>query len=97
MMTGETGEEERDRWIANLEDIAALNPTFVVAGHKKAENDNDPKIISESPAVSERFFPHRFRRADTAGIVQRMTGLYPDRENVRTLWYSARAAIARKA
>jgi hypothetical protein len=32
----------------------------------------------------------------TAGIVARMTELYPDWENLRTLWHSARTAIARK-
>ena len=32
----------------------------------------------------------------TAGIVTRMAERYPDWENLRTLWHSARAAIARK-
>src|SRR5216684_6396745 len=31
MMTAETGESERAQWIANLGDVAALEPTFVVA------------------------------------------------------------------
>ncbi len=45
MMTAETGEAEREQWIANLDEVAALEPAFVVAGHKKVENSNDPKII----------------------------------------------------
>ena len=48
MMTAETGEAERAQWIANLDAVAALEPAFVVAGHKRVENDNDPKIIAES-------------------------------------------------
>ena len=48
MMTAETGETEREQWIANLDEVATLEPTVVVAGHKKVENDNDPKIIGES-------------------------------------------------
>ncbi len=48
MMTAETGEAERAQWVANLDVVAALKPTFVVAGHKKVENGNDPKIIGES-------------------------------------------------
>jgi glyoxylase-like metal-dependent hydrolase (beta-lactamase superfamily II) len=48
MMTAEAGEPEREQWIANLDIVAALEPSFVVAGHKKVENGNDPKIIAES-------------------------------------------------
>jgi acetyl esterase/lipase len=35
---GEAGEPERAQWIANLDKVAALEPTLVVAGHKKVEN-----------------------------------------------------------
>ena len=48
MMTAETGDPERAQWIANLDKVAALEPALVVAGHKKAENGNDPKIVAES-------------------------------------------------
>ena len=48
MMTAETGGPEREQWITNLDAVAALKPAFVVAGHKKVDNDNDPKIIAES-------------------------------------------------
>jgi hypothetical protein len=37
------------------------------------------------------------KETTTASIVERMTGLYRDWENVRSRWYSARTAIARKA
>jgi hypothetical protein len=48
MMTAETGDAERAQWITNLDTVGALEPTFVVAGHKKITNDNDPKILAES-------------------------------------------------
>jgi glyoxylase-like metal-dependent hydrolase (beta-lactamase superfamily II) len=48
MMTAETGDAERAQWIANLDEVGALNPAVVVAGHKKVENGNDPKIIAAS-------------------------------------------------
>jgi glyoxylase-like metal-dependent hydrolase (beta-lactamase superfamily II) len=35
MMTAETGEPEREQWIANLDAVAALEPAVVIAGHKK--------------------------------------------------------------
>jgi hypothetical protein len=48
MMTAEAGEPERARWITNLDNVAALEPSSVVADHKKVENNNDTKIIGES-------------------------------------------------
>jgi hypothetical protein len=40
-----TSEPERVQWIANLDEVAALEPAFVAAGHKKTQNGNDPKIM----------------------------------------------------
>jgi glyoxylase-like metal-dependent hydrolase (beta-lactamase superfamily II) len=96
MMTAETGEPERAQWIANLDAVAALEPAFVVAGHKKTENSNDPKIITESQQYLRDFSRIVAEETTMAGIVARMTELYPDWENLRTLWHSARSAIARK-
>ncbi len=95
-MTAETGEAEREQWIANLDEVAALEPAFVVAGHKKVENSNDPKIILESQQYLRDFSRIAAEETTTAGIVARMADLYPDWENLRTLWHSARTAIARK-
>jgi glyoxylase-like metal-dependent hydrolase (beta-lactamase superfamily II) len=96
MMTAETGEPERAQWIANLDEVAALEPTFVVAGHKKVENNNDPKIISESQQYLRDFTRIAAEETTAAGVVARMVERYPDWENLRTLWHSARTAIARK-
>jgi glyoxylase-like metal-dependent hydrolase (beta-lactamase superfamily II) len=96
MMTAETGEPERAQWIANLDEVAALGPTFVVAGHKKVENNNDPKIISESQQYLWDFTRIAAEETTAAGVVVRMVERYPGWENLRTLWHSARSAIARK-
>ncbi len=97
MMTAETGEPERDQWIANLDAVAALEPAIVVAGHKQVGNDNDPKIIAESQQYLRDFTRIAAEETTTAGIVARMTERYPDWENLRTLWHSARTAITRKS
>jgi glyoxylase-like metal-dependent hydrolase (beta-lactamase superfamily II) len=96
MMTAETGAAERAQWIANLDEVAALEPTFVVAGHKKVENDNDPKIIGESQQYLRDFSEFVDQETTAAGIVARMVEIHPDWGNLRTLWYSAKAAVARK-
>jgi glyoxylase-like metal-dependent hydrolase (beta-lactamase superfamily II) len=97
MMTAETGKAERAQWVANLDEVAALNPTFVVAGHKKVENGNDPKIIGESQQYLRDFSRLADKATTPADIVTGMLGIYPDWGNLRTLWYSATAAIDRKA
>jgi glyoxylase-like metal-dependent hydrolase (beta-lactamase superfamily II) len=96
MMTAETGEAERAQWIANLEEVAALEPTLVVAGHKKVENGNDPKISGESQQYLRDFSRFAAQEATAADIVTGMLEIYPDWGNLRTLWYSAKAAIDRK-
>jgi glyoxylase-like metal-dependent hydrolase (beta-lactamase superfamily II) len=96
MMTAEAGDRERAEWIANLDAVAALEPTIVVAGHKKIENDNDPKIIGESQQYLRDFSRIAAEETSTAGIVSRMVERYPNWENLRTLWHSARTANAVK-
>src|ERR1039457_4948759 len=95
MMTAETGEPERAQWIANLDAVAELGPAVVVAGHKQVDNDNDPKIISESQQYLRDFTRIAAMETTTAGIVAWMTERYPDWANLRTLWHSARTAITR--
>jgi glyoxylase-like metal-dependent hydrolase (beta-lactamase superfamily II) len=96
MMTAETGEPARAQWITNLDKVAALDPTFVVAGHKKVDNNNDPKIIGETQQYLRDFSQIAAEETTTADIVARMVERYPDWDNLRTLWHSARSAVARK-
>jgi glyoxylase-like metal-dependent hydrolase (beta-lactamase superfamily II) len=42
MYVGDTAPESRRNWIADLDRLAALNPTIVVAGHKKPGAPGDP-------------------------------------------------------
>jgi hypothetical protein len=47
MMTAGTAEAEREQWIANLDTVAAVEPSIVAAGCKTVHNHDDPKIITE--------------------------------------------------
>jgi hypothetical protein len=60
------------------------------------ENNNDPKIITESQQYLRDFTRIAAEETTAAGVVARMVERYPDWENLRTLWHSARSAIARK-
>ena len=97
MMTAETGDAERARWVANLDEVAALEPTFVVAGHKKVENNNDPKIIGESQQYLRDFSRAVTEETTAANIVARMVERYADWGNLHTLWHSAKTAVGRSA
>jgi hypothetical protein len=96
MMMAEAGEAERAQWIATLDIIAALEPRIVVAGHKKVDNDNDPKIIAESQQYLRDLSRAVAEESTVESIVARMVELYPDWQNHRTLWYSARTVVAVK-
>ena len=61
MMTAETGEPERAQWIANLDEVAALEPAVVVAGHKKVEQRQRPEDHYGIPAVPAGLHPDRSR------------------------------------
>ena len=96
MMTGETDERGRRAWIASLDKVAALNPRIVVAGHKSVGAPDRP----ESIGASQDYLRDFSRIVDAGGsvedIVAEMLKLHGDRDNPRTLWYSARLAVAKR-
>ena len=102
-MTAQTGAAERAQWIANLDEVAALEPAFFVAGHKKVENDNDPKIIGASqqylrdiPESSRRgprrlAFPPGWSRSIPIGAIFARSGIPRKQQSVAK---TAEVAIA---
>ena len=87
----ESNPQTRPEWIAALDTIEALKPRAVIAGHKKPENDDSPRIIEET-----RQYIHDFDRVAKTSTTARelydkMLELYPDRVNPGALWLSARA------
>ena len=88
----ETNTESRREWIATLDQLDALNPQAVIAGHKVPENRDEPRIIAET-----RQYLRDFNRLDEATTTARqlydaMLELYPGRANPGSLWGGAKAA-----
>jgi glyoxylase-like metal-dependent hydrolase (beta-lactamase superfamily II)/predicted enzyme related to lactoylglutathione lyase len=52
---GDTTPESRKNWIAALDRLAALNPTMVVAGHKKPGAPDSPSTIQETKRYLQDF------------------------------------------
>jgi len=93
----ETDTQSRLEWIAALDRLEALKPRFVVAGHKKPENDDDPGNIAKT-----RQYLLDFNRLDQATsspreLYEAMLALYPDRANPGSLWSGANAAKGPKS
>ena len=55
MYVGDTTPESRKNWIADLDRLAALNPTMVVAGHKKPGAPDSPSTIQDTKRYLEDF------------------------------------------
>jgi glyoxylase-like metal-dependent hydrolase (beta-lactamase superfamily II) len=88
----ESNVQTRREWISALDTIERLKPRAVIAGHKKPENDDSPRIIEETRRYI-RDFERLAATATTAReLYDKMLELYPDRANPGSLWGSARAA-----
>jgi glyoxylase-like metal-dependent hydrolase (beta-lactamase superfamily II) len=88
----ESNAQGRREWISALDTIEALHPRAVIAGHKKPENDDSPRIIEETRRYIRDF--DRLAESTTTAreLYDTMLALYPERANPGALWGSARAA-----
>ncbi|PGZ99870.1 MBL fold metallo-hydrolase [Bacillus sp. AFS051223] len=91
----ETNKQTRLEWITVLDKLEALNPLTVVAGHKKPENDDNPKIITETRNYIQDFNKLEEITASSQELYAKMLELYPNRANLGSLWGSAKAAKAK--
>jgi glyoxylase-like metal-dependent hydrolase (beta-lactamase superfamily II) len=88
----ESNAKTRREWIAALDTIESLKPSTVIAGHKKPEKEDSPRIIEETRQYI-RDFDRLTRKTTTAReLYDEMLQLYPNRANPGSLWGSARAA-----
>lgn len=88
----ESNAQKRQEWIAALDKIESLKPRAVVAGHKRPENEDNPKIVEETRQYI-RDFDRLVEQTTTAQeLYDKMLALYPNRVNPGwALWSSVRA------
>jgi glyoxylase-like metal-dependent hydrolase (beta-lactamase superfamily II) len=77
MYVGDTTPESRKNWIAALDRLAALNPTMVVAGHKKPGAPDSPSTIQETKRYLQDFDRLQKTAKSDQELFDRMTELYP--------------------
>ena len=88
----ESNTETRREWIAALDTIESLNPLAVIAGHKKPEKNDNPRIIEETRQYIRDFDRLAGMTTTARELYDEMLQLYPNRANPGSLWGSARAA-----
>ena len=97
----ESNAQTRREWIAALDAIEALRPSAVIAGHKKPEKNDSPRIIEETRQYIRDFDRLAGTTTTARELYDRMLELYPDRANPGALWGSAHAVnregLARQA
>jgi len=89
-----TGPAEWTRWAASIDDIAALRPRTVVAGHKKpdASDDDGGAILASTKEYILNFARIAEVAASPEEIITAMQERYPHYGNFATLLVSAQAA-----
>jgi glyoxylase-like metal-dependent hydrolase (beta-lactamase superfamily II) len=87
----ESNGQTRKEWIAALDKIETLKPRAVIAGHKKAEKDDSPRIIEETRQYIRDFESLAKMTTTARELYDKMLEVYPDRANPGSLWGSARA------
>jgi glyoxylase-like metal-dependent hydrolase (beta-lactamase superfamily II) len=78
MYVGDTTPESRKNWIAALDRLSALNPSIVVAGHKKTGAPDSPTTIQETKRYLQDFDRLQKTAKSDQGLFDQMTELYPD-------------------
>jgi glyoxylase-like metal-dependent hydrolase (beta-lactamase superfamily II) len=85
----ESNTQTRREWIAALDTIETLKPRAVIAGHKKPEKDDSPRIIEETRQYIRDFERVAEMTTTARELYDKMLEIYPDRANPGSLWGSA--------
>ncbi len=77
MYVGDTTPESRENWVGALDRLAALEPSIVVAGHKKPGAPDSPSAIEDTKRYLLDF--DRLQKTATSDeeLFNKMTELYP--------------------
>jgi len=90
-----TDHDKRMQWIASIEQVEALDPRIVVAGHKRPDApDDDPASILGGTKTYIRDFERSLSGSRSAQeLVDKMMALHGDLGNPYTLWTAAQAVF----
>ena len=81
-----TSVEKRAGWLNSLDQIAALSPSTVIAGHKRPGAPNTPAAIDATRRYIELFDEVLATGASAAEVFERVLSEHADRINPSALW-----------
>ena len=76
-------------WLAAIDNVEALRPRLVVAGHKNRDLPDDPAVLDQTRQYlidAQRLLN---AKPTPQAFFDQMLALYPDRINPGPVWYSA--------
>ena len=81
-------------WLGALDTIEKLQPSMVVAGHKRDGDADSPDDIGRTRRYIDDFTAAAGKADGSTDLYQAMVALYPDRVNRGVLWNSAKAFMS---
>ncbi|WP_346006791.1 MBL fold metallo-hydrolase [Janibacter terrae] len=93
---GASGPEDWPQWIASLDEVAALRPRTVVAGHKRPGLPDDPACVAETRAYIEEFIRLVEGAESARDVITPLLESHPEHANPSALIGAAKSAMKRK-
>jgi glyoxylase-like metal-dependent hydrolase (beta-lactamase superfamily II) len=87
----ECDEEARAEWLSALDQIEALHPRVVVAGHGVLDPDSAPRHVEETRAYLRDFNQVAASTTTAIDLYEGILALHPNRVNPGSLWATAKA------
>jgi glyoxylase-like metal-dependent hydrolase (beta-lactamase superfamily II) len=87
----EAGHGGIQQWLAALDTISSLQPSTVIAGHKRDGADDSPDNIDRTRRYLQDFEATAQRASNAQDLYEAMIERYPDRVNRAVVWHSAHA------
>ena len=84
----------RQEWLDALDTIERLQPSAVVAGHKRDGDADSPGNIGKTRRYIEDFSAAVEKARNYNDLYEAMVALYPGRINRAVIWHSAKAFLA---
>jgi glyoxylase-like metal-dependent hydrolase (beta-lactamase superfamily II) len=84
----------KQEWLDALDTIERLQPSAVVAGHKRDGDADSPENIGRTRRYIEDFSAAAEKARNFTDLYEAMVALYPGRVNRAVIWHSAKAFLA---
>jgi glyoxylase-like metal-dependent hydrolase (beta-lactamase superfamily II) len=96
VLTASTDDNKRAAWIESIKKIAEMNPSIVVAGHKRPDALDMPNILEETIQYLQDYSRHFAESNTPEELMAAMLRDHPKRMNPTTLWRSVTSNFGQK-